>query len=214
VEGELRRALATVLRVADVPLVVAGRTDRGVHATGQVVSYPGEPPNLRGVNALLGEDAAVRAAAAASDGFDARRDARSRSYVYRVLAAPTPSPFERGYALWWPRPLDEEALHACAGLLRGEHDFTAFTPTDTYHVRFSRRVLEARWERDGELLRFHIEADAFMRQMNRVLVGTMLEVASGRRDVESFGALLSGRPRYEAGPTAPPHGLFLVGVGY
>jgi tRNA pseudouridine38-40 synthase len=203
-----------VLRRDDLELRVAGRTDRGVHATGQVVSYAGEPPDLRGVNALLGGDVAVRAAEVAPEGFDARRDALSRTYAYRVHAAPTPSPFERAYALWWPRPLDQAALHACAEALRGEHDFTAFTPTDTYHVRFQRRILDAAWEREGEILRFRIEADAFMRQMNRVLVGTMLEVAQGRRDLDSFRALLAGRPRSEAGPTAPPHGLYLIAVHY
>ncbi len=211
--GELRAALRVVLR-QDVSLTVAGRTDAGVHALGQVVSYPGPPPRLRSVNALLPPEIAVIAAEEAPDGFSARHDAVSRSYRYRLLLRRARSPFEAGRALWWPGRLNLDALEACAAALPGTHDFTAFTPAHTYHVRFERDVLSACWEREGDVATFSIEADSFLRQMNRVLVGTMLEVASGTRTIEDFIALLEGAPRSAAGRTAAPHGLYLVAVRY
>ena len=130
----------------------------------------------------------------------------------RHTGEPVAAPFERGRALWWPHAVDFEALQACAGALPGTHDFTAFTPTETYHRRFTRDVFRAEWVRDGDILEFHIEADSFMRNMNRVLVGTMLEVAGGRRD--NFANLLEGAPRSAAGNTAPAHGLYLAAVRY
>jgi tRNA pseudouridine38-40 synthase len=217
VASEVERALGVILRVEGVDLTVAGRTDAGVHAWGQVASYEGPIAPVDGLNALLPDDVAVLSCSGAPAGFDARRDATSRAYCYRVLARRTRSAFEAGRALWFARPLDFDALRGCAEALVGTHDFTAFTPTDTYHQRFSRDVFSAFWRSRGpssDVLEFWIEADAFMRQMNRVLVGTMLEVGTGRRSVASFVSLLSGRPRSEAGPTAPAHGLYLAGVGY
>jgi tRNA pseudouridine38-40 synthase len=215
VQGELERALCVVLRRDSVPLTVAGRTDAGVHAIGQVASYAGEPARADSLNALLPYDVAVIECAAAAPGFDARRDATSRAYLYRVLTRRSRSVFERRRALHWPHPLDAGALRACAALLAGEHDFTAFTPTETDHVRFERLVFGASWGEGGAgMLEFRIEADAFMRNMIRVLVGTMLEVAGGRRSVEDLGGLLRGRPRADAGTTAPPHGLHFLGAGY
>ena len=200
-------------------LSAAGRTDAGVHAWGQVVSFSeeedGDPERLgRSLNGVLPPDIAVVRAERAPEGFDARRDARSRTYCYRVLVRATASPFERGRALWWPHALDQEALDECARLLAGTHDFTAFTPTRTDHVLFERNIYDSAWRRAGDVLEFWIEADAFMRHMVRVLVGTMLAAAGGRRSVESFARLLDGAPRSEAGETAAPYGLYLASVRY
>lgn len=217
VQGELETALATVLR-EPVELTVAGRTDTGVHARGQVASFTvaAEPPGdlMRRLNGVGPDDVAVTAAGIVADGFNARRDATARTYRYRLLARSAPNPFELGRALWWPHRIDREALDACAAAIVGTHDFTAFTPTQTDHVHFNRKVLAARWESQGDILNFQITADAFMRNMVRALVGTQLEVASGRRTVENFTQLLEGALRSQGGDTAPPHGLYLESVSY
>jgi tRNA pseudouridine38-40 synthase len=231
VQEELEAALGRVLG-ARPRLTAAGRTDAGVHAWGQVASFEtaAEPPETlgRALNGLTGDDLTVFAADSVADGFDARRDARSRTYCYRVLAGPVQSPFERGLSLFWPHGLYPGLLERCAERLLGSHDFTAFTPSETEHVRFEREVLAAEWRRGRvlgaergaftraglDLLEFRIEADAFMRNMVRVLVGTMLEVGAGRRSPEDFAGLLDGAPRERAGDTAQAHGLYLASVRY
>lgn len=200
-------------------LRVAGRTDAGVHARRQVTSFvlntPMPPQRLaRAIDALTPCEIGVVGCWVVPSGFDARSCACSRSYRYYVLLRPYNDPFWFRYSWRVSFPLDMNLLHAAACRTVGRHDFRAFTPTQTEHVFFNRTVLSCSWTQYDNLLWLDIEADAFLRHMVRILVGTMIDVGRGKLDLSHFERLLAGANREEAGPTAPARGLFLWNVSY
>jgi tRNA pseudouridine38-40 synthase len=220
VQGVLEQALATVLR-EPVRARAAGRTDAGVHAVGQVVAVrvTRPPPDLerlrRGLNALTPDDVAVRDLALVDDGFDPRRQARSRLYEYRILHRSDPSPFWRRFAWHLPYALDVAAMAAAASAFAGERDFAAFRAADAEPVRSTiRHVFRSTLDAEPPLLVYRIEATAFLKHMVRNIVGTLVAVGRGERSAGTMPALLAGRDRTQAGATAPAHGLVLVAVRY
>jgi tRNA pseudouridine38-40 synthase len=220
VQEVLERALTTALR-EPVRVRGAGRTDAGVHACGQVASVrvsrpPEDLERLRkSLNALTPDDVAIRDIMLVDDTFDPRRHALSRVYEYRLLNAPAPSPFWRRYAWHVPWRLDLAAMQAAATALVGEHDFAAFRAADAERVRSTvRRVMESRFDADGALLVYRIEATAFLKHMVRNIIGTLVEVGQGARPASAMRELIAGRDRTRAGATAPACGLVLVSVRY
>src|SRR5207248_1259335 len=197
----------------------AGRTDAGVHARGQVASLraPRDLP-LRawtaGLNALLPDDVACLRAEIAPEGFDARRWARGKRYTYAILQTAVRSPLERGRAWEIRRPLDIEAMRRAAPALLGTHDFSALRAADCPARTTVREIRKLEILQSGQRIDVIVEATAFLKHMVRNIVGTLVEVGHGRRDARSLAALLEGRDRTRAGPTAPAHGLVLDEVSY
>ena len=224
VAGALASALSRVLGQAPITLTCAGRTDAGVHAWGQVVSFDApaerfEPARVRrSVNKLLGPAIVVRDIEATDDpGFDARFSAQARRYRYTVLCDAVPDPFLAATAWWVPQPLDVPLLRLACDPLLGEHDFSSFCRRpDDPDAKLVRNVLDARWdvEDGGRVLRFWIEANAFCQQMVRSITGTIVDCGLGRRHPGEVNAILNARDRAAAGPVAPPQGLCLWAVRY
>jgi tRNA pseudouridine38-40 synthase len=202
-----------------VRVAAAGRTDAGVHAAGQVVSFVLQAPRApdvvqRALNALTPRDISITSVEEVGDDFDPRRAARSRVYVYRIWNARWPSPFWRRYAWHVARPLDCDAMRAAAATLIGEHDFSAFQAAGCDADNPVRRVLRSELERREPLITYTIEATAFLRHMVRNVIGTLVEVGGGERAPSDLPRLLATRDRAQAGPTAPACGLCLKWVSY
>jgi tRNA pseudouridine38-40 synthase len=223
VGGTLTEAVERVLGNA-VELTCAGRTDAGVHARGQVVSFDADPAALdpagleRAVNKMLRPAIAIREVEIVDPEFDARFSARSRVYRYTILNQPTPSPFLARTAWWIDRPLDLAALRLACDPLVGEHDFSSFCRRPAPEATLVRRVQDARWEVD-ELeglcrLHFWIEANAFCHQMVRSIVGTVVDIGAGRRRPGELTGIIRAQDRSAASNVAPPHGLSLWHVRY
>ena len=223
VAGVLTEALEKVLR-HPVRLTCAGRTDAGVHAWGQVVTFDArDDVDLetvqRAVNHLLDPTVVVRGAAIVAAGFDARHSAVARRYRYTILNRPVPDPFLAATSWHVAEPLDLASLRLGTDPFLGEHDFAAFCrkPKVPEGVTSSttRRVLHARWLDLGDgVLRFDIEATAFCHQMVRSIVGLLVDVGRGKRRAGDVRAIIAGRDRARSAPPAPPHGLVLWEVVY
>ena len=212
---------AAAERIVDhrIKIVAGGRTDAGVHAVGQVASFATskaiEAENLcRGLNSLLPPDIRVRQTSDADPHFHARYSARSKVYIYCILNQRCNSPFLARYALHVPFPIDTAAMGEAAGLLVGEHDFSAFKKKDEVYADPVREVKRARVAKRGHMVFVAVEATGFLRYMVRNIVGTLLLVGQEKIDKVAFQEILESRQRESAGPTAPPHGLFLKAIRY
>ena len=219
VEGVLGRALAKVLRT-EVDLACAGRTDAGVHAWGQVVSFAA-PPGIdvdriaTSLNGMLGPEVVVRSAELVPAGFDARRSARWRAYRYTIVHRPVADPFLARYAWHVPGPLDVRALRMASDPFVGEHDFASFCRKGPQGSTTVRRVTESAWHDLGDgILRYDIRASAFCWRMVRSIVGTIVDAGLGKRRPGDMLAILRAGDRQRGGTIAPPHGLCLWDVGY
>jgi len=218
IQSVLERAVSTFLGKS-TRITGSGRTDAGVHALGQVANFVSEQDldlrkTRRGLNALTPEDITIKCVEIVADSFDARRDGRSRIYEYHILNRSTPSPFFLNRAWHVHEPLALASMREAACCLEGEHDFSSFRAAGCDALHAVRKVYRTLLEERGELLVYTIEATAFLRHMVRNIVGTLVEVGRGVRSSHSFAELLEARDRTKAGPTAPPHGLYLVAVKY
>jgi len=218
IQGLLEDALAR-FEGAPVSVQGAGRTDAGVHGLGQVASVrvtcAHDTATLtRALNAHLPEDIRILTVEESDPGFHARFSARAKTYRYQIRNTPIASPFERAYVWHLQEPLAIDAMNRAAALLVGTHDFAAFRSIGGDAVGTVRTVTRSAWCDTSGLVTYEISGSGFLRHMVRAIVGTLVDVGRGWRDPDAIGALLAGGTRADAGPTAPPQGLFLVAVHY
>ncbi len=218
VQGELQDAFERIAHER-VHIEGAGRTDAGVHALGQTASLrtqhqAGCGELLRGLNALTGPDLAVQRVEEAAPGFSARHGATGKLYRYRILNAPAPSALRRGTHLHVIRPLDVEAMGEAAAVLEGRHDFGAFRASDCERASATLPVESCTVVRLDDEVRIEVRGPAFLKNMVRIIAGTLLWVGTGRFSPADVGDILASRDRRRAGPTAAAHGLVLVQVFY
>lgn len=218
-QGDLEIALERILN-APVVTEVAGRTDAGVHALGQVMSVADVPSDAdpisvrNSVNKMCGPSISVHGAALADDDFSARFSARSRTYVYAILVSDVPHPFLETTCWRIRTELDVDAMNEAAGHILGEHDFSSFGRTIDPEASRVRKLFELTAEGRGNIVRIKARGSSFIQQMVRSLAGTLVDVGMGKTDPGALPAILGGRDRSLAGPVAPPHGLCLVSVEY
>jgi tRNA pseudouridine38-40 synthase len=219
VGGAIKQAISKVLR-HEVELACSGRTDAGVHAWGQVVSFaslPGLDPWKLGaaVTSMLAPEIVVRSCELVDATFDARRSARWRTYRYTIINRPVPDPFRDRFSWWLPEPLDLRALWLAADPFIGEHDFASFCRKGAEGSTTRRTVFESSWVDEGDgVLRYEIRAGAFCWQMVRAIVGTLVEVGIGKRRPGQMLGIITAQDRAAAGQLAPPRGLCLWEVGF
>ncbi|MCS7269738.1 MAG: tRNA pseudouridine(38-40) synthase TruA [Gemmataceae bacterium] len=238
VQESVEAAIAAITQETTVRLNASGRTDAGVHALAQVANFFSTtrldcPTLLRGINAQLPPDIIATDLAEVPQSFDANKDALSKRYRYVVQTGPWPDPLQRHYAWYVRGPLDVSAMRQAALYLIGRHDFQAFTTSGSERLNTIRTVLAvdidgasypttekkplpilARSPSDGQYLLIEVEADGFLYNMVRAIVGSLIEVGRGRWSPEQVRTALLSKDRRHAGPTAPPHGLFLLAVRY
>jgi tRNA pseudouridine38-40 synthase len=218
IQGVLEETLSKILQ-EDIALIGAGRTDAGVHAKGQcvnlLISSKMDCGRLkRSTNSLLPSDIVIKEMTEVDPSFHARRNARSREYKYLILNREYPSAFWNDFSFFLREPLDLAAIQEAAAVLEGEHDFSSFCVSESKPENGTRSMERVGISRERDLIHLDFEANAFLHNMVRIIVGTLIQVGSGTLSAERMQSILAAGDRKEAGPTVPPHGLFLMRVNY
>jgi tRNA pseudouridine38-40 synthase len=218
IQEVLEKTLCQILR-DQVEIIGAGRTDAGVHAKGQVANFftvsDTECQRLRwSANSLLPNDIVIKEAVEVNESFHARRDAESREYKYLVLNRDYPSPFWNNFSYFFSKALNVEAMQEASQILKGKHDFSSFCVAESKPKNCIRDLQKISVRKKNDLIHFDFKANAFLHNMVRAIVGTLVQIGTGELEPEQIHSILEARDRTKAGPTAPSHGLILMKVNY